>query len=388
MGELCDKNRIKIVRIFTNAATKKRYDKGTNRRRFTMVTKESVEQQLKKIQFNYLGWGRTEIKELPNIILPDEKIFECVNGIYEGGFALLVATNLRVVLIDKKPMNYLTVEDLRFDMINEIDYSHRLLGARISISTGSKNLRFTSYNQQRLRKLISHVQHHMADSKLKQSEHQEDQKLHLEQINQQLQTYLLAQHQQQQQLQEQLKAGSVSAAAEKIEPVRPDPRLSDYLFAQSLLAQHKAQRTDPPAAASTVVKPPLAATGSAAVYPVAGPSLRPAADDLYAEGVQEVFGKRQLSSPAAPPAADAPVRQANNTTTASSSPLMAPLHMTSNAIHHALEINPLRIAYSKLPMAMRNRRFGRPSFHAHSQIEPAEADMLAANPTEIAPAHY
>ncbi len=162
-----------------------------------MVTQQSVEEQLKKIGFNHYGWGRTEIRELPNILLADEEIYECVNGLYEGGFALLVATNIRVLLIDKKPLNYLTVEDLRFDMINELDYSHRLMGARISISAGSKNLKFTSYNQPRLRKLIGHVQHCMAENKKQAADHQEDQRLHLEQINQQLQTYLLAQHQQQ-----------------------------------------------------------------------------------------------------------------------------------------------------------------------------------------------
>src|SRR3982751_2884068 len=107
-----------------------------------MVTAESVEKQLKKVHFNTFGWGRTEARELPHILMPDEQIYELVNGIYEGGFALLVATNVRMLLIDKKPMNYLTVEDLRFDMISEIDYAHRLLGARISISTGSKNLKF------------------------------------------------------------------------------------------------------------------------------------------------------------------------------------------------------------------------------------------------------
>src|SRR5882757_2242816 len=123
-----------------------------------MVTMQSVVEQLKRIDFNHLAWGRSETKELPHILVPDEKIYELVNGIYEGGFALLVATNFRMLLIDKKPMNYLTVEDLRFDMISEIDYAHRLLGARISISTGSKNLKFTSYNQHRLRKLITHVQ--------------------------------------------------------------------------------------------------------------------------------------------------------------------------------------------------------------------------------------
>lgn len=355
-----------------------------------MVTRESVEQQLKKIHYNHLGWGRTELRELPNIILPDEEIFECVNGIYEGGFALLVATNIRVILIDKKPLNYLTVEDLRFDMINEIDYSHRLLGARISISTGSKNLRFTSYNQHRLRKLIGHVQHCMADNKMKQSEHQEDQKLHLEQINQQLQSYLLAQHQQQQKLHEQLKSSNAEAVAEALKPIRPDPQLSDYLYAQSLLAQHNARPQ--PAAGQAQTD---ALSGQPAIAGPA-PSSRPQADDLYAEGVQEVFGKRQQQSAQASPAAAgqpaAPAPQQPPQQAASSvSPLMAPLQMTSNAIHHALEINPLRVAYSKLPMAMRNRRFGRPSFHAHSQheTETDEADTPAApSPAEAAPAHY
>src|SRR5580698_9033216 len=100
-----------------------------------MVSAAIIEEQLKKTGFKYHGWGRTEVQELQNIILPDEQIYEVVNGLYEGGFALLLATDVRVLLVDKKPLNYLTVEDLRFDMINEIDYSHRLFGAQISVTT-------------------------------------------------------------------------------------------------------------------------------------------------------------------------------------------------------------------------------------------------------------
>ncbi|HVI60802.1 MAG TPA: PH domain-containing protein [Candidatus Saccharimonadales bacterium] len=275
--------------------------------------------------------------------MPDEEIKDCVNGFYEAGFALLVASNIRVLLVDKKPLNYLTVEDLRFDMINEIDYSHRLIGAQISISTGSKNLKFTSLNQQRLRSLIGHVQHCMAEAKMKQSEHQEDQKLHLEQINQQLQTYLLAQHREQQKMRQQLQrsqSGQVPAGGPAVKPSR---ELADYLYAQGLLSEYQAQGGHLPAQAA------------------GGPPSRPGLEDLYAEGVREVFGNQaaQPAQPAQPPAAEAPA------------PADSPTLQTiaANAVHHALEVNPLRVAYSKLPMAMRNRRFGRPSFHAHSQTE-------------------
>ena len=140
-----------------------------------MVDAKTVQKQLKKIKFGGNLWNQAELRELPHIIHEGENISECVNGFYEGGVALLVATEMRVLLIDKKPLNYLTVEDLRFDMINEIDYSHRLMGASITISTGSKTLKFTSFNQARLRRLINLVQEHMSDGKKKQEEKAESQ---------------------------------------------------------------------------------------------------------------------------------------------------------------------------------------------------------------------
>src|ERR1017187_2879610 len=134
-----------------------------------MISAASVQQQLKKLKFKHNGWGRGEVNELEHILVADEEIYECVNGVYEGGFAMLLATDVRVLLVDKKPLNYLTVEDLRFDMINEIDYNHRLIGAYIKISAGNKNLKFPSLNQPRLRKLIGHVQLCMAEAKKKQA---------------------------------------------------------------------------------------------------------------------------------------------------------------------------------------------------------------------------
>lgn len=305
-----------------------------------MVSQKSITAQLKKIGFSQHAWGRAEVRELPNIILPEEEIFECVNGTYEGGFALLVATDVRVLLIDKKPFNYLTVEDLRFDMINEIDYNHRAFGAYVDISTGNRDLKFRSYNQPRLRKLINHVQHCMAESKKKQGQHQEDQNQHLEQINDRLQAYLMTQYQHQQQLHQQLQHAQKSGTSITApEPPRPSPELSDYLLAQSLLARHKAKTgSDQPPADSAPAD--IVRTDSGATQPADDV----AEGDLYAEGLREVFG----SHPQTVPDSNVTAIQA---------------HLPS----FSFDMNPLRIAYSKLPMALRNRKFGRPSLHAHSK---------------------
>jgi hypothetical protein len=296
-----------------------------------MVTEESIHAQLKALGFKTFGWGKAEVSELHNILLPDEEIFECVNGLYEGGFALLLATDIRVLLVDKKPLNYLTVEDLRFDMINEIDYNHRLFGAYITIATGSKMLKFTSYNQPRLRKLIGHVQHAMAEIKKTVVGHQEGQNQHLEQINQQLQTYLIAQYQQQQKLHEQLQTFQASQGAVPLpsaisQPIKPSPELADYLYAQGLLAEAKLQQTPAPTAdiqVATQEAPPQA------IQPAEYAPKRDELAELYAEGMQEIFGKKDQ-----------------------------PAAATQKTLPKSLEVNPMKVAYSKLPMVLRNRKFG------------------------------
>lgn len=159
-----------------------------------MISRSNLEQQLKRIHFNRHGWGRSEAAELSAVLMPGEEIDECVNGFYEAGFALLVATKDRLLLIDKKPLNYLTVEDMRFDMICEFDYSHRLIGAEVTIATsGNKALHFTSWNQPRLRRLLGFVQFRITEVKKQLQSQQEAQKTHLEQLNQQMQLFLAMQ---------------------------------------------------------------------------------------------------------------------------------------------------------------------------------------------------
>jgi hypothetical protein len=123
---------------------------------------KELEEQLKAIGCNFRFWGRAELRELANVLLPGEVLMHCVNGSYEGGFALLAATDQRVLLVDKKPM-YLTLEDVRFDMITEIDFNHRLMNANVFICTPNKSLRFVAYNHARLRKLFHYVQTRVAE---------------------------------------------------------------------------------------------------------------------------------------------------------------------------------------------------------------------------------
>ncbi|CAN5435331.1 hypothetical protein BH10PAT3_BH10PAT3_1930 [soil metagenome] len=122
-----------------------------------MVSMQVIEDQLKAIGADFHFWGRAEKHELKNILVEGERIMHCLNGRYEGGFAMLCATERRLLLVDKKPL-YLTLEDVRYDMISEVDFSHRLMDATVKICTVNKTLKFTSFKGGSLRSLTAYLQ--------------------------------------------------------------------------------------------------------------------------------------------------------------------------------------------------------------------------------------
>lgn len=129
-----------------------------------MVQQKVVDDQLKAIGASFRFFGRAEVRELAKILSPTETIAEAVNGYYEGGFAMLVVTNHRLLLIDRKPL-FLTLEDIRFDMVSEVDFNHRLLNSMVRVYTPNKSLVFTSWNHNRLRHLAEYMQEQVSNSR-------------------------------------------------------------------------------------------------------------------------------------------------------------------------------------------------------------------------------
>ena len=122
-----------------------------------MVTLQEVEYRLAKVGLHNRYWGKPELRELTHIIMSDEQIVGAVNGRYEGGFALLVATDRRVLLVDKKPI-FLNMLDIGYATISDIRYTAKLIDATVWIRTSNKSFSFTSMRQKHLRQLASHLQ--------------------------------------------------------------------------------------------------------------------------------------------------------------------------------------------------------------------------------------
>lgn len=122
-----------------------------------MISFDEVQRQLKDLGLSYSLFGKPETRELANIMNEEEVIYHCTFGFYQGGSALLVATNARLLLVDKRPF-FVNIEDIRYEMINEVDFAGRMLDASVQLHTGSKQLKFRSFADARLRKLCSFIQ--------------------------------------------------------------------------------------------------------------------------------------------------------------------------------------------------------------------------------------
>lgn len=133
-----------------------------------MVQYHTVLRQMSAIGVKFRFFGRAEVRELSNILNPGEVIRHCNYGFYQGGSALLVATDHRLLLVDKRPF-FLNLEDIRYEMINEVDFAGRLLDASVQLYTGNKRLSFRSMTDARLRKMCEFIQDQI--TKARQLEH-------------------------------------------------------------------------------------------------------------------------------------------------------------------------------------------------------------------------
>lgn len=123
-----------------------------------MVAPSVIEARLGELGFRTSRWFRAEVNELKHILMDDEQIVSLATGRYFGSFALLVATDLRLLLIDKRVF-FMTLEDTRYDMISEIDYNQQAYNATVTIYTMNKTHKFTSIKHRRqLRELTNYVQ--------------------------------------------------------------------------------------------------------------------------------------------------------------------------------------------------------------------------------------
>jgi hypothetical protein len=102
-----------------------------------------------------------EVQALVNVMHSDEEIQGCIQGLYAEGLGLVVATNTRLLIINKSFL-WSRVEDESYAMINSILYKQGLILGKVLLSTRAREYTFTVLKSDPIQSFMS-----LIDSKMR-----------------------------------------------------------------------------------------------------------------------------------------------------------------------------------------------------------------------------
>lgn len=158
----------KFIKIDSTANTKKfTLDEVKAILSNSQQTTNRIQEQLEKIGLSKSSalWGRKEIAELPAIIPEGEEIFGLIQGVYNGGQGILVATDRRLLFVDKGLLYGLKVEDFGLDKVTSVQIETGLILADIKIMASGNIAKIANVDKTEGRKFCEKVRAKLSEPK-------------------------------------------------------------------------------------------------------------------------------------------------------------------------------------------------------------------------------
>lgn len=133
-----------------------------------MPTLEEIKAQLQHLDGTSKFLGRKEIKELPAILWEDEKLEKLVQGRYGNGMGVLVATNKRLVFVDKGLIS-LRVEDFPYKNVSSIQYQTGMVFGKITIFTSGNKADIDQIDKKQAKDFAEYVRNRISNYETKEA---------------------------------------------------------------------------------------------------------------------------------------------------------------------------------------------------------------------------
>ena len=83
-----------------------------------------------------------EVLELPKVLFENEVAKAFIIGFYDGGYGMMVATNLRLLFVDVMPFGRVIVDDIPYNMVGTTELQLGILFGSITVFARSNTYRF------------------------------------------------------------------------------------------------------------------------------------------------------------------------------------------------------------------------------------------------------
>lgn len=102
--------------------------------------------ELKNLGMTRQGLATMESQYLPSVIGQDEHICGVLYGFHQDGYAMLVATNKKVIFLDKKPM-FINEDEISYFVVSGIRLNRAGFGSVVTLHTRIKDFKIRSFNK-------------------------------------------------------------------------------------------------------------------------------------------------------------------------------------------------------------------------------------------------
>lgn len=105
-----------------------------------------IKHELKLLGASPYGMWRFGARYLPTVIHPDEVLGGVVYGFNKEGSVTLVASDKRVIFLDKKPF-FVNMEEMTYDIVGGVSFSHAGLSSIVTLHTRMGDYKIHTFNE-------------------------------------------------------------------------------------------------------------------------------------------------------------------------------------------------------------------------------------------------
>lgn len=120
---------------------------------------ERVRREMLDAGVTLYGLHKSESRVLPKVLHPDEHVEAVVYGQHHSSSVMLVATNERIIFLDKKPMA-LFLDEVTYEVVSGIEFEIHTLFATLILHTPVKNYDIHMANLHCAENFARHIEAH------------------------------------------------------------------------------------------------------------------------------------------------------------------------------------------------------------------------------------
>ena len=131
---------------------------------------QRVRDELRSLGMSRYGLVHAEVGHLAGLLHPDEHLGGVVYGHYDQGFAILAATDRRIIFVDAKPL-FVTKDELTYYVVSGLSFGRTGIRATVTLHTRVADYTIHTYNKRCAEGFVAYIESRCLEHHWKEVDH-------------------------------------------------------------------------------------------------------------------------------------------------------------------------------------------------------------------------